>query len=146
MRQSKLDLVVLPRALEPSPLILNIGSHKLLVRLREINDSLNETDNAADATRNAGDHDLNDALSRVTQNEFVNSKATQQDAANTCDQLFVRALSFPVYHWSLIDRLHGLIATTHGTKSTLTSRTELGQIIILRATFCAISHCSLFLA
>ena len=84
--------------LKPTLLTLNVSPHKLLVRLRQINNSFDETNDGPNATRHQSDDDLDDSFRRVTEDEFVHTKSAEQDPANACDDLFVGALLFPILH------------------------------------------------
>ena len=60
---------------EPALPTLDIGSHKILVALGEINDSFDQTDEVAQAAGYDSDHDFDDPLCRIAKDEFVDSKS-----------------------------------------------------------------------
>jgi hypothetical protein len=84
--------------LKPTLLTLNVGPHKLLVRLRQVNNSFDETNDGTNAARHQSDDDLDDSFCRVTEDEFVYTEAAEQDPANARDDLFVSAFLFPILH------------------------------------------------
>jgi hypothetical protein len=125
---------------EPALLALNVGPHKLFVRLREINDALDYTDDAAGPARENRDNDLNDALVRVTQDELVNAQTTDQDSENTSQDLFIRAECFPIRHRSRGNSLRLITATAADSgKLRLAVGAELGHLVVDGAAFCAVS-------
>lgn len=64
-------------SLEPAFLILDVRSDKLLVRFREIDDALNETNDPADSAGYYPDHELNDSFGRIAEDELMNSETAQ---------------------------------------------------------------------
>ena len=68
--------------LKPALFALDVDSYKVFVAFGKIDDALDQTYNRANAAGANGDHDLNDALLRITEDELVNAETAQQYAAN----------------------------------------------------------------
>jgi len=123
--------------LEPALLVLYVRSHKVFVRLRQIDDSFDQADDPADTTK--AEHQLDDPFGRVSENELVHSKPADQNRADAGRDLLVCAQCFPVSHGSGINRLHWLIAADDWREWLLAVRTILRSIIVNGTAFCAVS-------
>ena len=81
--------------LEPTLFVLNIRSHKVFIRLREIDNSLDDADDTSGhgskTTSQHGDQEHNNSFRCVAQKEFVNSEAPQKDRHDPGGNLFVRS-------------------------------------------------------
>lgn len=54
-------------SLEPALFVLDVSSHKLFIRLRQVDNALNDAEYVANTTRQKSDHQLNNSFSRVTE-------------------------------------------------------------------------------
>ena len=61
------------RRSEPTLLADLIGRDELRIRLREVDDALDETDQTSYAARHNRDQDTNDSASDITKDETVNA-------------------------------------------------------------------------
>src|SRR2546428_14123277 len=128
-------------ASEPPLLILNVGSHKLFIGFCQIDNAFDEADDVSETTGKKSDHDFDNSFSSVAEDEFVNSKPTDQDSAKARSEFLICAHRLPIGYGALINGLHRLVTTAaQRTQRGLTIRTVLGQVVVLGATFCAISH------
>jgi|SRR5687768_13669065 hypothetical protein len=75
----------LGRRLEPAFFVLNVGSNEIFVRLGEVDDAFDDSNDRAGATGHKSDDDLNNSFSGVAKDELVYAKATEHDSANTGD-------------------------------------------------------------
>jgi hypothetical protein len=80
--------------LEPAFFVLDVNVDEILVAFGEINDSLNETDESAEAAGANADDDLNDSFLGVTEDEFMNSQAADQDAKDSAYTFLFRSRCF----------------------------------------------------
>src|SRR5678815_1287847 len=124
--------------LKPSFPILKIRPHKILVRLGQINDAFDPSDDPTNPTHPK--HQLHDSLSGVTHDEFVNTKSTDEDGANSRRDFFVRSHRFPVHEELRVDGLQRLLVLVHRSQNSLTVCAIVCVIVVRRAALCAISH------
>src|SRR5678815_4776349 len=127
--------------LKPSFPILKIRPHKILVRLGQINDAFDPSDDPTNPTHPK--HQLHDSLSGVTHDEFVNTKATDEDRANPRGNLFVSSHRFPVHERTGSNCLQRLVLN-QGSQDILTVCAIVCVIVVRRAALCAISHFRFF--
>lgn len=106
--------------LEPAALTLNVSSDELFIALGEVDDSFDQADYATDSAGHKSNHNLDDPLSRITENKLMNTEAPEQNAADARRQLLIGPLDFPIRHSALIYRRHRLIGGAW-TKSSLAS-------------------------
>src|SRR3954451_23461056 len=78
---------ITPKALEPGFLADHIGLVELRVRLRQVDDPLDQPDDCAETTRENRDDDSNDATTNVIQQKAVDAEATQQDPHDAAEGL-----------------------------------------------------------
>src|SRR5215472_11628617 len=91
-------------ASEPAFLVLDVRSDKVLIRLGQVDDSFDKPYDASGAAGYKCDHNLDDALGGISENEFVNAKTAQQNAADTGDKLLIGAHRLPALHLALVNR------------------------------------------
>jgi len=104
--------------LEPAFFVLYVRSHKLLVGFREIHDSFDDPDdahhNSGNATREHGDEQHDESLSRVAEDELVHTKTADEDREYSGYDFLIAAHRLPICDCSWINRLHWLITSAHG--------------------------------
>ena len=96
--------------LEPALLVLNVRSHEVLIRLREINDPFDDAENVCESAGDDAENELDNTLGCVAENEFVHSEPAHQDCADARRDLLVGAQRLPISHRTGRDGLHRLIA------------------------------------
>lgn len=84
--------------LEPGLLILDVGPDKFFIRLGQVDDPFNQTNDRANAAGYQRDDYLNDSFGGVTEDEFMNAKTAEQYAADAGNNFLVSAHRFPVGH------------------------------------------------
>ncbi len=132
----------LPKRLEPALLTLDIQSYKFFIRLSQIDDAFNDTDNTRDNRQGPAAQNRNqqhdDSLTGIAKDEFVDTKTAEQDGEDSRRQLFVCAHRFPIRQRAHVDGLHWLITGTDWwRKLCLAGRAILGHLVIDGATLCA---------
>src|SRR6185369_4727843 len=125
--------------LEPALLILNVRSHKLFVRLSEIDDPFDDADDARGSAGHNADTELNNSFGGVAENKLVNSKPADEDRTHAGDDLLVGSHRFPVSYRSRIDSLHWLITGVDGCERRLAGGAVLRRLIVNGSAFCAVS-------
>ena len=120
--------------LEPTLLVLDVSPDEVFVRLGEVDDSFDETDNRSDSTGHKCDDDLNNSFGGIAKDEFMNAKPAQQDPANARNQFLLGSECFPICHLPLVYSLHRLVATDT-REWRLAGGAVLRRVVILRAAF-----------
>src|SRR5437867_11676220 len=98
-----------PLSSEPPLPPVDIGSHKILVGLGQIDDALDDADHVHEARQSKaaqyGNEQHGQTFFLITKNELVNSQPTDDDAQDPGQNLFVRPHAFPVLHrWPAVQR------------------------------------------
>src|SRR5690242_17676018 len=84
--------------LKPALLVLNVRSHEVFVRLGQINDAFDDAENTREPASDHAEHELDNALGRVSQNELVHAEPANENRTNPGRDLLVRTQRFPVGH------------------------------------------------
>jgi hypothetical protein len=82
---------------EPRFFLDDVRPHKFLVGFREVDDALDEPDNASKAAGDNGDHDSNQSTGRIAQNKTVNSQTTKKNSENARENFFVCTSRFVIH-------------------------------------------------
>jgi hypothetical protein len=85
--------------LKPAFFIIDVGVHKILIALGQIDDSFDEANNTGGTTGTHANDELDDAFLGVAKVEFVNCEAAQQNAENASHNLFVRTGDFFAHNY-----------------------------------------------
>jgi len=75
--------------LEPLFLAFDVGLVEFLIRFSQIDDTLDESDNANEPASNEAENQLDDRGFGIPQNELVDSKSTKENAHQTTKQLLL---------------------------------------------------------
>src|SRR5262249_46079709 len=119
--------------------ILDVGSHKLFVRLGQVNDPFDDAENTRSSARHDADTQLNDSLGGVAENKLVYSEPAHENRSDAGNDFLIGPQRFPVSHRAGINRLHRLIAGVDGGERRLASGAVLRRFIVYGAAFCAVS-------
>ena len=73
--------------LEPTFLASYVGCFEFFIRLSEVNDTFDKTNDRCSTTRYESDNDLNDAFFGVAKVKLVNSQTSEEDPEDAGDNL-----------------------------------------------------------
>jgi hypothetical protein len=97
--------------LKPAAFVRDVSIDEILIALCEVDDAFNEADDAANAASAYTDYDLNDSFLGVAEDEFMDTKSADQNAADSGGNFLFRS-SRSVAHEFLSQKLFTTLRKT----------------------------------